>query len=82
MTDADRFHSVMIDALALPKDVDLSTIAYGSTETWDSVGHMQFIVAVEEAFEITLDADDVVEMNTYEAAARVLRERHGLAIDR
>jgi acyl carrier protein len=81
VTDADILQSVVVDALGLPPDADLSALAYGTTDTWDSVGHMQLILAVEEAFGIILDANDVVEMSSYASATRILRERHGLAID-
>jgi acyl carrier protein len=81
VTDAELLDRTLRTALALPAQVDLSGVAYGETEGWDSVAHMNLILAIEEAFGINLDADDVVEMSSYAAAARVLRERHGLAVD-
>jgi acyl carrier protein len=81
VTDSDTFHSVLRSQLMLPPDVDLTTIAYGRTETWDSVAHMQLVLALEEAFGIALDADDVVAMSSYAAATRILRDHHGVALD-
>jgi acyl carrier protein len=81
VTDSDTLHSVFRSELMLPPDVDLATIAYGRTESWDSVAHMQLILALEEAFGIALDGDDVVAMSTYGEVFRILRDRHGLALD-
>ena len=81
MTDSERFDDAMRSVLVLPADMDLSGVAYGETEMWDSVAHMQLVLAVEEVFGITLDPDDVVDMSSYASAKRVLRDRHGLALD-
>ena len=80
MTDSERFHQVLRAELMLPADTDLSAVAYGRTETWDSVAHMQLVLALEEAFGISLSAEDVVEISTYPAAVRVLRDHHGIAL--
>jgi acyl carrier protein len=80
VTDSEMFHQVLRAELMLPADADVTAAAYGRTETWDSVAHMQLVLALEEAFGISLSPDDVVEMSTYPAAVRVLRERHGVAL--
>jgi acyl carrier protein len=80
VTDSDTFHQVLRTELMLPAGTDLTEIAYGRTETWDSVAHLQLVIALEEAFGISLSAEDVVEISTYPAAVRVLRDHHGIAL--
>jgi len=48
VTDSDTFHQVLRTELMLAPGADLSGIAYGRTETWDSVAHMQLVLALEE----------------------------------
>jgi acyl carrier protein len=67
--------------LDLAPDADLASIAYGETETWDSVAHMQMVAAIEDAFGIMLDTDDVIGMSNYRIARQILRDHHGLALD-
>ena len=55
---------------------DPSTAAYGVTDGWDSVGHLQLVIALEEAFGISIDPDDVFEMRDYAAVGRFLERRH------
>jgi acyl carrier protein len=80
VTDAEKLDEVLRTELMLPADVDLTGIAYGRTETWDSVAHMQLVVALEDAFGISLSEDDVLEISSYPATVRVLRDRHGIAL--
>jgi acyl carrier protein len=80
VTESETFHQVLREELTLPADADLTTIAYGRTETWDSVAHMQLVLALEEAFGISLSPEDVVEISTYPAAVRILRDHHGIAL--
>ena len=80
MTDSEILDTTLRSVLALDADDDLNVLAYARTETWDSVAHMQLILAIEEAFGITIDADDVVAMSTYAEATRTLRDHHGLVL--
>ena len=78
MTDADKLDDAIRLGLALPDDLELSTIAYGTTQEWDSVAHMQLVVAIEAAFGIMLETDDVIAMSDYAAIKQIL-ERYGVA---
>lgn len=78
--DEERLEATVRDALGLPADADVAGAAYGSTEGWDSVGHLQLVTAIEDAFGITIDADDVVDMSSYGAVRTILATRHGLAV--
>ena len=52
----------------------LQSLKYQDTPTWDSVGHMGLMTALEEVFEITLDIDDVIEFGSFEAGKAILRK--------
>jgi long-chain acyl-CoA synthetase len=42
---------------------------------WDSLAHLQFIVALEEAFEIRLDPSDIIRIESIGEAERIVREK-------
>ena len=46
-----------IDKLDLPDDC-----AYGNFEPWDSLAHMNLIIALEEEFMLRLSDEDVTDM--------------------
>ena len=77
MTDTDKLDTTFRSALALPEGTDPRTTAFASTPEWDSVGHLQLLAAIEEAYSITLAAEDVSEMVDYAAVRRVLEEKYG-----
>ncbi|MBP2146222.1 acyl carrier protein [Methanofollis sp. W23] len=40
-------------------------IGYNTHELWDSLKHLELVAALEEAFGITLDMDEIVEMEDF-----------------
>ncbi len=78
MTDTAKLDEAILLGLGLPADTDLTAIAYGTTQEWDSVAHMQLVVALESAFGIMLETDDVIAMSDYAEITRILREHHGV----
>ena len=71
MSDSERLDAVIRSSLDLAPDTDLASIAYGETESWDSVAHMQLVAAIEESFGIMLETDDVIAMSTYAIARQI-----------
>ena len=80
MTESDKLDAIFRVALGLPDDVELGGAAYGRTEGWDSVGHMELTVGIEAAFGISIDADDVFAMSDYAAVRQILRDRYAIQL--
>lgn len=68
----DRLTEAFHRGLDLPAGTDVSTLAFGEHPHWDSLGHMSLVVALEEAFSVTLSEDDVMAVDSYASAAAVL----------
>ena len=47
---------------------------------WDSVGHVTLIANIEEGFGITLDPEEMLDLNSYSSGLGILR-KHGINID-
>lgn len=62
----DNIKQQIRNVLATVLNVDIAEISddcsYGSTEHWDSLGHMKIVVAIEEEFGIRFDDDEVSDM--------------------
>lgn len=52
----------------------------GETEGWDSVGHVSFIMELEDAFNIMLDTEDIIQLNSYEKGIEILH-KYGVEIE-
>jgi acyl carrier protein len=78
MTDAQQLDATIRLALGLADDAELAGAAYGRTDGWDSVGHMELVVGIEAAFGIAIDAEDVLAMSDYAAIRRILQDRYAI----
>jgi acyl carrier protein len=67
----DLIH-VFRHALDLPEDIDVTGLAYGQHQNWDSVGHMMLVAEIEEIYGVLLDTDDVIGLSDYQAAKDLL----------
>jgi acyl carrier protein len=56
------------------------TLLYQSVEGWDSVGHMELISRLEEAFSINIDMDDVIDFSSYLTGKKIL-SKYGVKFD-
>lgn len=81
MSDTERMDAAIRSGLALAEDTAVEGLAYGETEAWDSVAHMQLVAALENAFGIMIDTDDVIAMSDYRAIRDILHGHHGLELD-
>ena len=52
----------------------LSALEYESITEWDSVGHMGLIAEIEEAFDIQLEMDDVIDFGSYVKGKEILKK--------
>ena len=72
-----RLREAFTTALELAPDVDHETLAYRETPTWDSVAHMQLVVAIEGAFDVMLETEEVLALSSFPEARSILR-KHGV----
>lgn len=79
MTPEAKLKAAFVEALGLPADVDVTASRYRETRQWDSVAHMQLVGAIELAFDIMLDTDDVIGMSSYQRAREIV-SKHGVAL--
>lgn len=69
---SEKLKAVFIDALNLGPGVDVSTLEYNSIKNWDSVAHMTLVAAIEDAFDIMLETDDVIDMSSFGKAVEIV----------
>ncbi|HVK73789.1 MAG TPA: acyl carrier protein [Kofleriaceae bacterium] len=74
----DKLRAAFREALGLATTTDVEPLTYRGIPQWDSVAHMQLVAAIETAFDIMLDTDDVLAMSSY-AKAREIVGKYGVA---
>lgn len=71
MSNLDKYvgaftSTFMVEESALPE------LKYQGIPAWDSVGHMALIAALEEAFAIEMDIDDIIDFSSFEVGKKML----------
>jgi acyl carrier protein len=70
----ERLRKVFVSALELGPEVDVDHLAQRVDPNWDSVGHMALVVAIEDEFGVEFAPTDVIAMDSFEAAVRIVGE--------
>jgi acyl carrier protein len=49
-------------------------LSYQDIPAWDSVGHMGLIAELEDAFNIMMDTDDIIDFSSFEKGIQILKK--------
>ncbi len=71
----DRIKTVMSAVLDVSMDQINNNTSPENVEVWDSLRHMNLIVALEEEFELEFNDDDIVEMLNYGLIKNIIDQR-------
>ena len=73
MENLTKYKEIMMEAFDVTED-QLEGLKYQDIPEWDSVGHMTMTAMLEEAFDIMLDTDDIIDFSSYEKGIEILRK--------
>ena len=71
MTNLEIYNKAFMETFEIEED-KLAGLNYQDIDAWDSVGHMALIAALEEAFDIMMDTDDINDFSAYEKGKELL----------
>ena len=71
MTNLEKYNNALVETFEITED-QLPGLQYQAIEAWDSVGHMGLIAALEDAFDIMMDTDDIIDFSSYEKGKEIL----------
>ena len=74
----DKLIPLVADVLKLPPEQVTEALAMGQVESWDSLKHMELVVAIETAYGLELSFDEIVAMKSVGDIRQVLAT-HGKA---
>jgi len=80
MTNLQKYDNAFIETFSIePEDLN-SLLVYQSIQTWDSVGHLSLMAAIEEAFNIMFDTEDIIDFSSYEKG-KLLLHKNGVVVE-
>ena len=79
LISSDRVIEAFARVLGIAPERVTDDLRYASIPEWDSIAHMSIVAALEEAFGVMIDMDDVIDMSSVGKARQILA-KHGAAI--
>ena len=73
----DRLQKIFSESLCIPLESVVDDLKYSECPDWDSVAHMGLVAAIEESFDIMIDAEDVIDMSSFLEAQHILAKYLG-----
>ncbi|MCG8670533.1 MAG: hypothetical protein MI867_14035 [Pseudomonadales bacterium] len=74
MSTSDKYIDAFVEAFELEDRKEAEVLEYQSIENWDSVGHMTLISELEDAFDISMETDDIVEFSSFLVGKEILKK--------
>lgn len=68
----EKLGMLMANLLDIKREDVTDALTLKETDGWDSLKHMEFIVSIEQAFDVELAFDEIVAMHTVKDVERVL----------
>lgn len=76
----EKYDQAFIKTFMIEDVNELPNYMIKESPNWDSVGHMMLCAAIEDAFGIQLDGEDILSITSYQEGKSVL-SKYGLNID-
>ena len=77
MNNNEKYSQAFCETLGITEN-ELAGLKYQDIPAWDSVGHMSLIAALEDAFDIMMETDDIIDFNSYEKGKEILAKNYGI----
>lgn len=74
MGNLEKYRQCFCEAFSLEADFDADTTEMGGMPDWDSVGHMELITALEDAFDIMFETEDILRFTSYVEGIEILKK--------
>jgi acyl carrier protein len=59
-------------------EAQLKGLVYQGISSWDSIRHMMIISLLEEAFDIMMETDDIIDFSSYEKGIEILKTKYNV----
>lgn len=69
-----KLKQIMSNIFGIEEEEITDDSSMDNIEKWDSLKHINLIIAIEEHFGISIDEDEMVEMTSFTEIKRILRD--------
>ena len=66
---------IMSQVFGVPVESINNDSSLDTIDDWDSITHMNLALAIEQAFDITLEPDEIIELISFELILAILKDK-------
>lgn len=77
MTNYEKYLKVFTETFSISSE-EAEKVEYQGITEWDSVGHMGLVAAIEDAFNIMMDTDDIIDFSSFEKGKEILSKNYNI----
>ena len=70
----ERIQKLLVEAIQVPIDEVNTELAFGDLPQWDSMGHMEVMMSLEDQFGVEINADTIANLTSVPAISSYLKE--------
>ncbi len=71
----ERLKKIMSRVFGVPVESINNDSSLDTIDDWDSITHMNLALAIEQAFDITLEPDEIIELISFELILAILKDK-------
>lgn len=80
MNNFEKYKKIFLETFGVDNSA-VESLQYRSVESWDSIGHMTLISVIEETFNISMEADDIIELSSFQKGIEILK-KYNISMDK
>lgn len=74
MSNLEKYRNAFVEGLDVEEDKITDSLEYEGIPEWDSVGHMSLVACIEEAFDIMMETEDIIDFNSFQKGIKLLKK--------
>ena len=74
MSNLEKYRNAFVEGLDVEEDKITDSLEYEGIPEWDSVGHRSLVACIEEAFDIMMETEDIIDFNSFQKGIELLKK--------
>lgn len=79
MTNLEKLNQIFCEVYSVDESALNESFVNTDVDIWDSIHQLSMVAAIEEAFDLMMDAEDILEMTSYENVKQLLTSKYEIA---
>ena len=72
MNNKQKYNQVFLESFSIDESTLDDNLKYNTIQSWDSIGHMVMIAGLEDAFDIMMEMDDIIDFSSYKEGFEII----------